>query len=112
VPAPINCAAAARMLSGIDRVAALESSTRAGEGEIASTRGRNAEETQRFNARAGDLTKGKPLIVLKWRLRLGLRNRGGCAPGSPARDGHRHALIRQGLGADHHSARFRQWGSG
>src|SRR6266487_2043137 len=31
-------------------------------GEIASTRGRNAEETQRFNARAGDLTKGKPLI--------------------------------------------------
>src|SRR2546428_2707036 len=33
-------------------------------GEIASTRGRNAEETLRFNARAGDLTKGKPLIVL------------------------------------------------
>src|SRR5919201_2002084 len=33
-------------------------------GEIVSTRGRNAEETQRFNARAGDLTKGKPLIVL------------------------------------------------
>jgi hypothetical protein len=31
---------------------------------IASTRGRNAEETQRFNARAGDLTKDKPLIVL------------------------------------------------
>ena len=29
-----------------------------------STRGRNAEETQRFNAHAGDLTKGKPLIVL------------------------------------------------
>jgi carboxyl-terminal processing protease len=33
-------------------------------GEIVSTRGRNAEETQRFNARAGDLTGGKPLIVL------------------------------------------------
>src|SRR5205807_4570327 len=33
-------------------------------GEIASTRGRNAEETQRFNARAGDLTKSKPVIVL------------------------------------------------
>jgi hypothetical protein len=33
-------------------------------GEIVSTRGRNAEETQRFNARAGDLTSGKPLIVL------------------------------------------------
>jgi carboxyl-terminal processing protease len=33
-------------------------------GEIVSTRGRNAEETQRWNARAGDLTGGKPLIVL------------------------------------------------
>src|SRR5436853_5159103 len=33
-------------------------------GEIVSTRGRNAEETQRYNARGGDLTKGKPLIVL------------------------------------------------
>jgi carboxyl-terminal processing protease len=33
-------------------------------GEIVSTRGRQAEETQRFNARAGDLTKGKPVIVL------------------------------------------------
>ena len=33
-------------------------------GEIVSTRGRNAEETQRFNSRAGDLTKGKPVIVM------------------------------------------------
>src|SRR5216110_1649328 len=33
-------------------------------GEIVSIRGRTAEETQRFNARAGDLTKGKPIIVL------------------------------------------------
>jgi carboxyl-terminal processing protease len=33
-------------------------------GEIVSTRGRNPEETQRFNARAGDLTSGKPVIVL------------------------------------------------
>ncbi|HEY0224284.1 MAG TPA: S41 family peptidase [Pseudolabrys sp.] len=33
-------------------------------GEIVSTRGRNAEETQRFNARPGDLTKHKPVIVL------------------------------------------------
>jgi len=33
-------------------------------GEIVSTRGRNAEETQRFSARAGDLSKGKPIIVL------------------------------------------------
>src|SRR6202011_2454061 len=33
-------------------------------GEIVSTRGRNAEEPQRYNARPGDLTKGKPVIVL------------------------------------------------
>jgi carboxyl-terminal processing protease len=33
-------------------------------GKIVSTRGRNASETQRFNARPGDLTKGKPIIVL------------------------------------------------
>src|SRR4051794_28018315 len=33
-------------------------------GEIVSTRGRNAEETQRFNAKAGDLAKGKPVVVL------------------------------------------------
>jgi carboxyl-terminal processing protease len=33
-------------------------------GEIVSTRGRNAEETQRFNARSGDLSRGKPIIVL------------------------------------------------
>src|SRR5690349_5757978 len=33
-------------------------------GEIVSTRGRNAEETQRRAAHSGDLTKGKPIIVL------------------------------------------------
>ncbi len=33
-------------------------------GEVVSTRGRIAEETQRFAARGGDLTKGKPLVVL------------------------------------------------
>ncbi len=34
------------------------------EGEIVSTRGRHAEDTQRYNARGGDLTGGKPVIVL------------------------------------------------
>ncbi|WP_112662326.1 S41 family peptidase [Microvirga flavescens] len=33
-------------------------------GEIVSTRSRNPEDTQRFNAKGGDLTKGKPLVVL------------------------------------------------
>jgi carboxyl-terminal processing protease len=33
-------------------------------GEIVSTRGRNADESMRYNARPGDLSKGKPLVVL------------------------------------------------
>ena len=40
------------------------SSTFMTRGEVVSTRGRTAEETQRFTARGGDLTKGKPLVVL------------------------------------------------
>jgi len=34
------------------------------QGEIVSTRGRDAEDSQRYNADAGDLTKGTPLVVL------------------------------------------------
>lgn len=33
-------------------------------GEIVSTRGRESRDTQRYNARSGDLTKGVPVIVL------------------------------------------------
>ena len=33
-------------------------------GEIVSTRGRNADETRRYNARSGDDINGKPLVVL------------------------------------------------
>jgi carboxyl-terminal processing protease len=33
-------------------------------GEIVSTRGRNTEESQRFSARAGDLLRNKPIVVL------------------------------------------------
>ncbi len=33
-------------------------------GEIVSTRGRNVEDGERFNATAGDLAKGKPIVVL------------------------------------------------
>ncbi len=34
------------------------------EGEIVSTRGRNPEDGERFNATAGDLIDGKPMVVL------------------------------------------------
>jgi carboxyl-terminal processing protease len=33
-------------------------------GEVVSTRGRNADETQRFNAQKGDLAKGKKVVLL------------------------------------------------
>mgnify|MGYP003331564755 CR=1 FL=1 len=33
-------------------------------GEVVSTRGRRPEDTQRYNARGGDITDGKPLVVL------------------------------------------------
>lgn len=33
-------------------------------GEIVSTRSRNPEDTQRFNARSGDLIEGMPLVIL------------------------------------------------
>jgi carboxyl-terminal processing protease len=33
-------------------------------GEVVSTRGRKPEDTQRYNARGGDITDGKPIIVL------------------------------------------------
>ncbi len=34
------------------------------QGEIVSTRGRESEDTQRYNARAGDLVDGLPIVVL------------------------------------------------
>ena len=34
------------------------------QGEIVSTRGRHSDDTQRFNAREGDLAEGKPIVVL------------------------------------------------
>ena len=33
-------------------------------GEVVSTRGRRADDTQRYNARQGDIAEGKPIIVL------------------------------------------------
>ncbi len=47
----------------LDQAVSVSSSFLA-RGEVVSTRGRNPEETQRFTAHGGDLTKGKPLVVL------------------------------------------------
>ena len=56
-------------------------------GEIVSTRGRNAEETQRFSARAGDLDQGQAGDRAdQRRLGLGLGNRGRRVAGPQARD--------------------------
>ena len=78
-------------------------------GEIVSTRGRNPEETQRFNAAAGRSHQRQAADRAdQRRLGLGLGNRRRRAAGPQARDHPRHALVRQGLGADHHPARLRQ----
>jgi carboxyl-terminal processing protease len=34
------------------------------QGEIVSTRGRHSEDTQRYNSRSGDMTGGRPVVVL------------------------------------------------
>ena len=77
------------------------------QGAIVLTKGRDLEETQRSNARAGDLTDGQEARRAdQWRLGLGFGDRRRRVAGSSSRDHHRHALFRQGLGADHHSARL------
>ena len=72
-------------------------------GEVVSTRGRNEDETRRFNASPGDLTDGKPRHCADQRrlcLRFGNRRRRAAGPAPCHRA--RHPLLRQGFGADHH----------
>jgi carboxyl-terminal processing protease len=49
---------------GLLKQAILTSDAFLNEGEIVSTRGRNAEDSSRENATPGDLAEGKPLVVL------------------------------------------------
>ena len=48
----------------------------------------------------------------QWRFGFGFRNRGRRLARPQARHADWHALVRQGLGADHHPARVEQWRAG
>ena len=78
-------------------------------GEVVSTRGRTPEETQRFTARGGGSHQrqaaGRPD---QRRIGVRVRDRGRSIARSQACDPDRDPLVRQGLGADDHSARCRQ----
>ena len=77
------------------------------QGAIVLTRGRDLEETQRSNARPGrHHRRTEDRRFDQWRLGLGIGDRGGRVAGPSPRDHSRHAFLRQGLGADHHSARL------
>ena len=78
-------------------------------GEIVSTRGRNPQDGQRFSAKPGDLSKGKPIIVLiNGGSAAAIGDRLRRTAGHQASHGGRHALVRQGIGPDDHSAGRRE----
>jgi carboxyl-terminal processing protease len=65
-----------------------------------------SRETRRFNSRPGDLTGGKPVVVLiNGGSASRLRDRRRRAAGSPPRHHSRHPVLRQGLRPDDHTAR-------
>ena len=74
-------------------------------GEVVSTRGRHAQDTQRYDAKSGDITERQAdRGADQWRHGVGGGNRLRRAAGPQARDDPGHDLLRQGLGADDHSA--------
>ncbi len=77
-------------------------------GEIVSTRGRNVDESRRYDAKSAIHQGQAGCRADQWRLGLGGGDRCRRDPGSQARHGDGHALLRQGLGADHHPARLQR----
>ena len=74
-------------------------------GEIVSTRGRNGAGYPAFQRQAGRPGQGQADTGPgQWRHRLGIGNPRRGAAGQQAGYRHRHAVFRQGLGPDHHSA--------
>jgi carboxyl-terminal processing protease len=79
-------------------------------GEIVSTRGRKPEETAALQCAARSHDQGQAADrPHQRRLGIGLGNRRRRVAGPKARHPHRHAIVRQRIGADDHSARRGQW---
>ncbi len=75
-------------------------------GEIVSTRGRDPKDVTRFDAKPRRRHRRQAADrARQWRLGQCFRNRRRRAAGPAPRHGGRHAVLRQGFGADHHSAR-------
>ena len=75
-------------------------------GEVVSTRGRRPQDTQRYNARTGDVAGGRPIVIL---IDEGSASASEIVARSPSCNRGRDHVLRQGLRTNYHSTRWTGW---